>query len=110
MTDLRRRPFGVNFVEALLPNKKAAFSWTKDDEELLTSQPKCEHELLIASYNVKEFQSCSVCMKTDASFREKLRSNLNDNHFKEALADLIVDSIGINDFQRFSDYLVFQIQ
>lgn len=93
MTDLRRRPFGVNFVEALLPNKKAAFSWTKDDEELMTSHPKCEHKLLIASYNVKEFQSCSVCKKTDASSREKLRSNLIDNHFKEALADLIVDSI-----------------
>ena len=63
------------------------------DHTVYSAHPKCEHKLLTASYNVKGFQSCSVCKNMDTSSKEELRSHLIDNHTKEALADLIVDSI-----------------
>lgn len=62
------------------------------DYTVYSIHPKCEHKLLIALCSVKEFKSCSVCKKPDES-SNKLRSHLIDNHTKEALADLIIDSI-----------------
>ena len=55
--------------------------------------PKCEHKLLDISYNVKEFQNCSICKKRDILSKGDLRNHIIDNHTKEALADLIVDII-----------------
>jgi hypothetical protein len=63
------------------------------DYMVYSIHPKCEHKLLITLYNIKEFKSCSICKKTDASSKGELKSHLIDNHTKEALADLIVDSI-----------------
>ena len=63
------------------------------DYTVYSAHPKCEHKLLIESYNVKEFQGCSICKKMDTSSKKELRSHLIDNHTKEALADLIVDTI-----------------
>jgi hypothetical protein len=63
------------------------------DYTVYSAHPKCEHKLLRASYNVKEFQGCSICNKMDTSSKKELRSHLIDNHSKEALADLIVDTI-----------------
>jgi hypothetical protein len=55
--------------------------------------PKCEHKLLRISYNVKEFQNCSICKERNELSKGDLRSHIINNHTKEALADLIVDSI-----------------
>jgi hypothetical protein len=63
------------------------------DYTIYSIHPKCEHTLLITSCNVKEFKSCTICKKTDASSKGELRSHLIDNHTKEALADLIIDNI-----------------
>ena len=64
------------------------------DYTVYSLHPKCERTLLFTSYNAKEFRSCSVCSKVDTpSSKEELRKHLIDKHTKEALADLIVDSI-----------------
>lgn len=55
--------------------------------------PKCEHKLLRISYNVKEFQNCSICKERNALSKGELRNHIISNHTKEALADLIVDNI-----------------
>jgi len=43
ITDLGRKTFNVNFVEAFLPNKKVTFSWTKNGEDLMKEIFKHEH-------------------------------------------------------------------
>jgi hypothetical protein len=61
------------------------------DYTIYSAHPKCEHKLLSISYNVKEFQNCSICKKSDVLSKGELRNHLIDNHTKEALADFIVD-------------------
>jgi hypothetical protein len=56
--------------------------------------PKWERTLLFASYNTSEFNNCSVCRGAGSPpTKDELRKHLFDSHRKEALADLIVDSI-----------------
>jgi hypothetical protein len=43
MADLRSRPFGINFVEAFLPNKEVTFSWARNDKELMKEILKRKH-------------------------------------------------------------------
>ena len=63
------------------------------DHMTYSVHPKCEHKLLHISYNVKEFQNCSICKKRNILSKGDLRNHIIDNHTKEALADLIVDII-----------------
>ena len=63
------------------------------DYMIYSLPPKCEHELIITSSDVKEFGSCTVCSKVDLLSKSELRSHLIDNHTKEGLTDLIVDII-----------------
>jgi hypothetical protein len=62
------------------------------DYTVYSAHPKCEHKLLSISYNMKEFQNCSICKKIDVLSKGEQRSHLIDNHTKEALADLIIDT------------------
>ena len=63
------------------------------DYTIYSVHPKCEHKLMRISYNVKEFQNCSICKNSDGLSAGDLRSHLIDKHTKEALADLIIDNI-----------------
>jgi hypothetical protein len=62
------------------------------DHTVYSAHPKCEHKLLSASYNVKIPRLFHV-QEDGYIIKKELRSHLIDNHTKEALADLIVDSI-----------------
>ena len=64
------------------------------DYTLYSIHPKCERTLLFASYNVSEFKNCSVCHVTGSPpTRKELRKHFIDDHSKEALADLVIDSM-----------------
>jgi hypothetical protein len=64
------------------------------DYTVYSIHPRCEHTQLSTSHDVKEFKNCAVCQETSSlPSRKELRKHLIDNHSKEALADLIVDSI-----------------
>lgn len=64
------------------------------DYTVYSIHPKCERGLLFALYDVKEFKNCSVCQETSSlTSKKELRKHLIDNHSKEALADLVVNSI-----------------
>ena len=63
------------------------------DYTAYSAHPKCKYKLLSISYNVKEFQNCSICKKRNILSKGDLRNHIIDNHTKEALADLIVDII-----------------
>ncbi len=64
------------------------------DYTVYSIHPKCEHVLIFASCNLKEFKNCFICQEIGSLPPvEDLRKHLIDNHSKEALVDLIVDSI-----------------
>ncbi len=61
------------------------------DHMTYSVHPKCEYSLIDVSYNVKEFQNCSVCKERNKLSKVDLRSHLIANHTKEGLTDLIID-------------------
>lgn len=63
------------------------------DHTVCFIHPKCEHTLFITSCNVEEFKNCAVCSKPVTITRKEFKNHLNNNHTKEALADLIIDII-----------------
>lgn len=61
---------------------------------LYSMHPTCGHRLLFTTSMVREFKNCSACQRTGSlPAKDDLRNHLFDNHTKEALVDLIVDSI-----------------
>ena len=63
------------------------------DHMTYSVHPKCEYRLLSISYNVKEFQNCSICKERHTLSKVDLRNHLIANHTKEGLTDLIIDII-----------------
>jgi hypothetical protein len=64
------------------------------DYTVYSIHPKCRRTILFTSSDVKEFETCSVCQNRRLPpTKKELRKHLIDNHTKEALADLIVESI-----------------